>query len=99
MGVSIVMEVPKLWLVFVRENPNLKRMMTGGTPMTSWKHPYMFHIRQYIDVLGDIICFSQPAWEIMENHGKSIEQCCNSPTTSHQSTVKCQLYLPIWGFP
>ena len=22
------------WLVFVRENPNLKRMMTGGTPMT-----------------------------------------------------------------
>ena len=34
MGVSIVMEVPKVrWLGFVRENPKI-RMMTGGSPMT-----------------------------------------------------------------
>ena len=25
---------PNSWMVFVREHPNLKWMMTGGTPMT-----------------------------------------------------------------
>ena len=25
---------PNSWMVFVRENPNLKWMRTGGTPMT-----------------------------------------------------------------
>jgi hypothetical protein len=27
------------WMVYFRENPNLKGMMTGGTPM-DWKPPY-----------------------------------------------------------
>ena len=27
------MGVPNSWMVFVRENPNLKWMVTGGTPM------------------------------------------------------------------
>ena len=26
--------IPNSWMVFVRENPNLTWMMTGGTPMT-----------------------------------------------------------------
>ena len=34
MRVSIVMGVPNSWMVFVRENPNLKWMMTRATPMT-----------------------------------------------------------------
>ena len=32
--VSIVMGYPHSWMVFFMENPNLKWMMTGGTPMT-----------------------------------------------------------------
>ena len=34
-GVSIAMGVPQArWMVFIRENPNLKWMGTGGSPMT-----------------------------------------------------------------
>ena len=34
LGVSIVMGVPQArWLVYFVENPNLKWMMTGGTPI------------------------------------------------------------------
>ena len=29
------------WMVFVRDNPHLKWMMTRATPMTSWKPPYV----------------------------------------------------------
>ena len=32
LGLSIVMPLPNRWMVYVRDNPNLKWMMTGGTP-------------------------------------------------------------------
>ena len=34
MGVSIVMGLPNSWRVFVRQNPNLKWIITRATPMT-----------------------------------------------------------------
>ena len=40
MGVSINGDIPK-WLVFVRENPTKKWMMTGGTPIYGNHHIYM----------------------------------------------------------
>ena len=41
---------PNGWMVLVRENPNLKRMMTGGTPAT-WKPPYPFLGHSRLQVL------------------------------------------------
>ena len=38
MEVSIVMGVPNSWLVYFMENPNLKWMITKGTPMVSNLH-------------------------------------------------------------
>ena len=41
-GVSYVMGVPPArWMVYFMENPDLNWMMTGGTPMTKRKPPYI----------------------------------------------------------
>ena len=45
MGLSIVMGVPHSWMVYIMENPNLKWMIPGGTPVF-WKpsqDPYIIY--------------------------------------------------------
>ena len=38
--VSLIMGVPKKWLVDIMETPRNGGFFNGGSPMTSWKAPH-----------------------------------------------------------